>query len=83
MSLIMSVCTYHIRSCKGSDEPALLKRRDIDENSGQKLYLKRMFKECRYAYAISNKNTFPVPIREERQFYLCRKGNTIEQEMSQ
>ena len=37
--------TYHIRSCKGSGEPALSKRRDIDEISGQKLYLKRMFKE--------------------------------------
>ena len=23
MSLIMSVCTYHISSCKGSGEPAL------------------------------------------------------------
>ena len=45
MSLVMSVCTYHIRSCKGSGEPALSKRRDIDENSGQKLYLKRMFKK--------------------------------------
>ena len=97
MSLIMSVCTYHIRSCKGSDEPALLKRRDIDKNSGKKLYLKasngakirnrynqvpHMFKESRYAYAISNKNTFPVPIREEWQFYLCCKGNNKEQEMS-
>ena len=45
MSLIMSVCTYHIRSCKGSGEPVLSKRRDIDDSSGQKLYLKRMFKE--------------------------------------
>ena len=44
MSLIMSVCTYQIRSCKGSGEPALSKRRDIDESSGQKLYLKCMFK---------------------------------------
>ena len=62
MSLIMSVCTYHIRSCKGSGEPALSKRRDIDESSGQKLYLKRMFKEWRYAYAVRNKNMFAVPI---------------------
>ena len=30
---------------KGSGEPALSKKRDIDESSGQKLYLKRMFKE--------------------------------------
>ena len=44
MTLIISVCTYHIRSCKGSGEPALLRRTDIDESSGQKLYLKRMFK---------------------------------------
>ena len=83
MSLVMSVCTSHIRSCKGSGEPALSKRRDIDESSGQKLYLKRMFKEWRYAYAVRNKNMFAVPIWEEWQFYPCRKGNTIEQEMSQ
>ena len=36
---------YHIRSCKGSGESALSKRTDIDESSGQKLYLKRMLKE--------------------------------------
>ena len=61
----------------------LSKRTDIDESSGQKLYLKRMFKEYRYAYAISNKNTVAVPIQEEWQIYPCRKGDTIEQEMSQ
>ena len=71
MSLIMSACTYHIRSCKGSGEPALSKIRDIDESSGQKLYLKRFFKEWCYAYAISNKNTFAVPIREESLFSQC------------
>ena len=74
MSLIMSVCTYHIRSCKGSGEPALSKRRDIDESSGQNDVTHMQ---------LETKNMFAVPIREEWQFYPCRKGNTIEQEMSQ